>query len=1158
MPVKHSLNAPAPRSLLALLRNSNSRLFYFTLLTGLLGYTAGYSAAPALAEGSRTMYPNGASGNRANLHQASTSQLLGGKLKARTLLKVYVNAGEYINVGSSAVGVGSGDIQIFNPGIVTGALGQETLPATGSFQCSTQRASIANATIRATVGVINSRQKELDGPDTITNAVTAVRGNAISTGYVPCYYQAPQSGVYDIYFAPPVPSDSTAANNTTGEVSLASPLNFTTSQSNTVAAWDVTVRNSLTSTFNEDSRLFVYYAYMRHSNNSRYANFSLYPVTLDGYQYQTNLNGMDPNSWASFGNRSGFLDSDGVTPLYHDILGSDDSLTTITGGASIQLPQFPMFFNPPKSTIVSALGIPTAPIKPEITAFSFAGSVASNNSLVGAGGTFTFAATVDHSYEIVISRDGTDFDPTNINNRVLRGLKASGTNTVTWNGKDNSGIDFPVGTNYKSKIVIRNGEYHFPMADVENSLAGPSITMLNPPGGICPGNNCSAAFYDDRGYKLLNGTTIGTVNVTLPGGTAPSINYSGISGFTSTGSQRAFSNSFGDRKGLDIWTYFPSEAANLVLNVLPLAPDLTITKTHTGNFFAGQVGAAYTITVKNEGTSSTTGTVSVVDTLPTGLTATAATGPGWTCTLNTPSVGKVTCTTTTALAAGSSYPPIVLTVNVAANAPSSVINSVTTSVPTGELNTTNNTATDPTTINPLSIAGTVFNDGDGSKLKNGTEVFTNAGGLNAILVNSSNLVVATTTIAADGTYSFSNVPPNATYTVQITTATATLNAAPPAMTLPANWVSTGENLGGAIDGTVDSQQSVSVTTTSVTDLNFGIEQLPDTTNLTSPSQLNPGGTTTVQVPSLNGTDPEDGPLGNGKSFQIVTLPTNGTLTYNETAIVAGQTISNYDPTLLKLDPNNGAITVTFTYASVDAAGKVDPSPATVNMPFTLTAVASPPELILLKRITKINGLTTGKKADGTSIDLTLVVPQPDNLATLRDESGDASNPGWMINYPKGAIDGGIIKSGDQIEYAIYFLSSGGQPVTNANFCDWVPKNTVFEPDSYGVGKGIELAIGSIVTALTNIPDYNPTAIAPFLASIDRGMFLSPGSIALTTYPDGTTFKLNCMGTAGTNGAVVVNLVNNNLAAPNNQLPHSTGSATPGNSYGFVKFRAKAK
>ena len=61
-------------------------------------------------------------------------------------------------------------------------------------------------------------------------------------------------------------------------------------------------------------------------------------------------------------------------------------------------------------------------------------------------------------------------------------------------------------------------------------------------------------------------------------------------------------------------------------------PDLTITKSHSGNFAAGQTGATYTITATNSGNAATSGTVTVTDTVPTGLTATAIAGTGWTCT----------------------------------------------------------------------------------------------------------------------------------------------------------------------------------------------------------------------------------------------------------------------------------------------------------------------------------------------------------------------------------------------------------------------------------------------------------------------------------------------------------------------------------------------
>ncbi len=123
-------------------------------------------------------------------------------------------------------------------------------------------------------------------------------------------------------------------------------------------------------------------------------------------------------------------------------------------------------------------------------------------------------------------------------------------------------------------------------------------------------------------------------------------------------------------------------------------PDLSVTMTHAGNFTQGQSGANYTITVTNSGGNATDGTtVTVTDTLPAKLIATGASGLGWTCTVGPP----VSCNRNDVLASGASYPPITLTVNVAADAPGLVTNSVTVAGG-GEKNTLNDTATDVTTV----------------------------------------------------------------------------------------------------------------------------------------------------------------------------------------------------------------------------------------------------------------------------------------------------------------------------------------------------------------------------------------------------------------------------------------------------------------------------
>jgi uncharacterized repeat protein (TIGR01451 family) len=139
-----------------------------------------------------------------------------------------------------------------------------------------------------------------------------------------------------------------------------------------------------------------------------------------------------------------------------------------------------------------------------------------------------------------------------------------------------------------------------------------------------------------------------------------------------------------------------NNTATVLTNIAVLNPDLTIIKTHNDPFAQGQTGATYTITVTNSGTGATTGTVTVNDTLPIGLTATAISGTGdsnWVCTLQ-----PLSCTRSDSLAAGASYDAITLTVTVAANATLGQVTNTATVSGGGEVNTANDTANDVTNI----------------------------------------------------------------------------------------------------------------------------------------------------------------------------------------------------------------------------------------------------------------------------------------------------------------------------------------------------------------------------------------------------------------------------------------------------------------------------
>ena len=158
--------------------------------------------------------------------------------------------------------------------------------------------------------------------------------------------------------------------------------------------------------------------------------------------------------------------------------------------------------------------------------------------------------------------------------------------------------------------------------------------------------------------------------------------------------------------------HYNSDYGQRVISItaLPaLAPDLTIAKSHTGNFMAGSTGT-YTLTAANSGTAATVGTVTVTDTLPVGLTvnggAAGTVTPGgtnaanWSCNSNAASPQVITCTRSAALSnvSGSNTSVFTLTVNVAASASGTVTNNASISGGEPAANNGNNTASDATTI----------------------------------------------------------------------------------------------------------------------------------------------------------------------------------------------------------------------------------------------------------------------------------------------------------------------------------------------------------------------------------------------------------------------------------------------------------------------------
>jgi hypothetical protein len=120
--------------------------------------------------------------------------------------------------------------------------------------------------------------------------------------------------------------------------------------------------------------------------------------------------------------------------------------------------------------------------------------------------------------------------------------------------------------------------------------------------------------------------------------------------------------------------YVADDANNVVRMLVPESTHalLSVTSAATGGFVVGSTGT-YSLVVSNAALSGPTlGTVTVTEIPGAGLTLVSMAGTGWSC-------SGSTCTRSDALAAGSAYGPITVTVSVAANAPALVVNQATVS-----------------------------------------------------------------------------------------------------------------------------------------------------------------------------------------------------------------------------------------------------------------------------------------------------------------------------------------------------------------------------------------------------------------------------------------------------------------------------------------------
>ncbi len=561
-------------------------------LLPLLSYL--FTSTPVQAEGSKDLVANG--GDRPWLETfngAYTATFL-----RNTVIDVSVQPGEWINMGSSAIGYGSGDI-VYTP------------PSGGSISCNlTQpgKGAIANPT------------EEQNGPGTGTTGATGVFGTGGS--YQPCLVQvgAGQGGIWQVRFVPPAPNTNQGSFVLpTGGLSTTAQWDQST-YNNLTAAWDVTVRTDPGNTQTQTGRVYTDLLALNLGDQSAYLNSSLYVLTTDGFIYKTTLNQMQPYGFVFLANNKGILYPNGQ-PSYHSATSpgatiNGTSPVSLSAGMVVQNPVHKVFFNPPDPALDTLpTPINTTAINPQVTNASFTGLI-KNTTPVGAGGTFKYTSNVNGSSQIAI------LDSNNNIVRVISSQSSVGTNSFTWDGTDNNGVALPVGQ-YSFQITVRSGEYHFPMLDVEDNINGLTFDLLNPPGPFTPGTDATTAYYDDNniptpGDYYYDNKPAGVAYTMSVGNNPPAPNplYTNpIYGTgTNSGNYHAFgddgdSNGWGNNQALDTWIYFTGQPTIGNLIIFANQPNVTATKSvvdlNGNNPAAPGDTLRYTITMTNSGTRAT-------------------------------------------------------------------------------------------------------------------------------------------------------------------------------------------------------------------------------------------------------------------------------------------------------------------------------------------------------------------------------------------------------------------------------------------------------------------------------------------------------------------------------------------------------------------------
>jgi len=460
-------------------------------------------------------------------------------------IKVYAQSGEFLNIGSSHIGVNGGYVTIYRP---DGSLA-------GIYQ---------NLGLGAGLGIINNDVEELNGP--------TGGGTVNGTGYVPIVQPIAngEEGIWTIVFGfPNIVQNgqytfTNLENNEAWDRATNQPDRWA------IVAWDVTV--STTTAANEGGNMLTGRVFTNQykgivTGNDNVTSPTFYMMSKEGVQYQLDFNDIDPYGFNFSSNSVGLVDHL-LKPAYAskattDYTVSSDLNTWTAGNNYLYDPQgqdeesisnLKIFFNTPDATMPSS-ALTSNPFTSEsydtwltetpgsdpfdVTGFEY---VATDEN----GDPICFGNLVEQTGEGIITfisnTNGTAILSLDLNNdgdyaddvdRIIYGVAEVGDNEIIWDGKDGNGNILTITDNFEINysLDMRLGEIHVMLYDIENNTGGLTFTRLN--GVNAPDNN----FY-------YNHTDVGGPT---SGGSAPS--------YQPTTTPYTYDSNWGNGKLLDYWSY---------------------------------------------------------------------------------------------------------------------------------------------------------------------------------------------------------------------------------------------------------------------------------------------------------------------------------------------------------------------------------------------------------------------------------------------------------------------------------------------------------------------------------------------------------------------------------------------------------------------------